>query len=109
MLHISRKIKQDVVVLELSGRFDFRVVEHFLSTLEDTVMTHKPHHVILDLSRVPFIDSMAIGHMVTTWHKLKQQSIQFTLAGQTGYVDTALKDIRLEAMIPTASTVENAL
>ena len=109
MLHVSTKVEQGAVVLELSGRFDFHVMEHFLSTLKDAQATHHPRHVILDLSQVNFIDSMAIGRIVATCQQLNQASIQFTLAGQRGEVDTTLKDIKFEAMVPTVPTVEVAL
>lgn len=51
MLHVSTKVEQGAVMLELSGRFDFHVMEHFLSALEHAEATHLPRHVILDLSR----------------------------------------------------------
>lgn len=109
MLQVSTKVKDGIVVLGLSGRFDFHVMEHFLSALEEAETLHHPRHVILDLSQVNFIDSMAIGRMVTTCKKLNQGSIRFTVAGQQGEVDTTLKEIKLEAMVPTVQTVEDAL
>lgn len=109
MLHVSTKVEQGAVVLELSGRFDFHVMEQFLSTLEHAEATHLPRHVILDLSQVNFIDSMAIGRIVTTYQRLNQASIRFTLAGQHGEVDTALKQINFEGMVPTVATVADAL
>jgi len=39
----------------------------------------------------------------------KQASIRFTLAGQRGDVNMTLKEIKLEAIIPTSETVENTL
>lgn len=109
MLHVSTKVEQGAVVLELSGRFDFHVMETFLSTLEHAETTHRPRHVVLDLSQVSFIDSMAIGRIVTTCQRLNAASIRFTLAGQHGEVDTTLKEIKFEAIVPTVATVEDAL
>ena len=77
MLHVSTKVEQHAVVLELSGRFDFHMMERFVSALEQAEVTHHPRHVILDLSHVNFIDSMAIGRLVTTYQRLKQS--QFAL------------------------------
>ncbi len=109
MLQISTHVEQGAVILHLSGRFDFHVMEHFLSALDNAEVTHSPQHVILDLSEVTFIDSMAIGRVVTIWHRLKEKAIRLTLAGQRGHVDTELQNINLHAMIPTVKTVEEAL
>ncbi len=109
MLHVSTKVERGAVVLGLSGRFDFHVMHQFLSTLEQAETTHLPKHVIVDLSQVNFIDSMAIGRLVTTCQRLQQASIRFTLAGQQDAVDTTLKEIKFEAIVPTEKTVEDAL
>ena len=109
MLHVSTKVEQGAVVLKLSGRFDFHVMEKFIAALEHAEAIYRPRHVILDLSQLNFIDSMAIGRMVATSQRLKQASIRCTLAGQRGEVDTTLKEIKLEAMVPTVATVEDAL
>ncbi|MEX0829685.1 MAG: STAS domain-containing protein [Nitrospirales bacterium] len=109
MLHVSTKVEQGAVGLELSGRFDFHVTEHFLSTVEHAKMTHRPRHVILDLSQVSFSDSLAIGRVVTACQRLNQASSRFTLAGHQGEVDTTLKEIKFEAMVPTVKPVEDAL
>ncbi len=109
MLHMSTKVEQHAVVLELSGRFDFHVMEQFLSALDKAQESHRPRHVIPDLSQVNFIDSMAIGRVVTTCQRLNQASIRFTLAGQQGEVDTTLKEINFDTMVPTVSTVKEAL
>jgi anti-anti-sigma factor len=97
------------VLLELSGRFDFHLMEKFISALEHDETIYRPRHVILDLSQVNCIDSMAIGRLVATSQRLKQASIRCTLAGQRDNVDTTLKEIKFETMIPTVSTVEDAL
>ncbi len=109
MLHVSTKVEQSAVVLELSERFDFHVVEHFLSALEYTEVTHLPRHVILALNQVNVMDSMTIGRIVTTSQRLKQASIRFALTWQGGEVGSTLKAIHVEAMVPTVATVEDAL
>ena len=109
MLHVSTKVEQGAIVLELSGRFDFHVMEKFVSALEHAETTHLPQHVVLDLSQVNFMDSMAIGRIVSTYQRLQQASIRLTLAGQHGEVDKALKGINMEAIVPTVATIENAL
>ena len=109
MLHVSTKVEQGAVVLELSGRFDFHVMEKFVSALDQAKESHLPQYVVLDVSQVNFIDSMAIGRIVATYKRLKKSAIRLALAGQHGEVDDALKAINLDAMVPTFATVEEAI
>jgi anti-anti-sigma factor len=108
-MHIKTELYPEAVVLHLEGRFDFHAVDTFLAALSQAEKAHHPRHIILDLHQVTFIDSMAIGRLVGTQHRLQRDAIRFTLARQTGYVDTALKEINLEAMISTVSSLEDGL
>ncbi len=108
-MHIETECYPETVVLHLKGRLDFHSMEAFMAALSQAEKVHRPRHIILDLHQLTFIDSMAIGRLVGTRSRLQRDSIQLCLAGQTGYVDTALKEIKLEAMIPTVRSVEEGL
>ncbi len=109
MMHISTEVFDGTLVLTLQGRFDFHGMENFVAVLSQAEKTHRPQHIIMDLHQVTFIDSSAIGRLVGIHHRLQQVSVRFTLAGQTGYVDTVLKEIKLEDIISTVSSVEEGL
>ena len=109
MLHVQTQLYPQAVVLHLEGRFDYHSMDTFLPALSRAEMPPNPPHIVLALHKVTFIDSMAIGRLVGTWHRLQRDGVRFTLTGQVGYVDTALKHMKLEAMIPTVETVEDAL
>jgi anti-anti-sigma factor len=108
-MHIETKVYPEAVVLRLEGRFDFLAMDTFLPALSQAETLPHSGHIILDLHQLTFIDSMAIGRIVGTRQRLQRESIRLTLAGQTGYVDTALKAIKLEAIIPTVGSVEEGL
>lgn len=109
MLHVRTELYPQAVILHLEGRFDFHAMDTFLSALSQAEKPPHPPHIILAFHKVTFIDSMAIGRLVGTWHRLQRDGIRFTLTGQIGYVDSALKHIKLEAMIPTVETLDDAL
>ncbi|MDR4494308.1 MAG: STAS domain-containing protein [Nitrospirales bacterium] len=109
MLHVQTQVYPQAVVLHLEGRFDYHSMDTFLPALSQAEKSPNPPHIVLALHNVIFIDSMAIGRLVGTWHRLRRDGIRFTLTGQVGYVDDALKLMKLEAMIPTVKTVEDAL
>jgi len=108
-MHIKTDVYPEGVVLHLEGCFDFHAMDTFLAALSQAATLPHSCHIILDLQQLIFIDSMAIGRLIGTRRRLQRDSIRFTLTGQIGYVDTALKEIKLETMIPTVSTVEEGL
>ncbi len=107
-MHIRQKTLDTTTVLILEGRFGYTVLEEFQSALKKIEDTH-PQHIIIDMSQLVFLDSAAIGRLVATSHRLTKSSIQFTLAGQQGFVDNLLKDIKVGEIIRTVDTVEQAL
>lgn len=109
MLQVQTQMYPQAVVLHLEGRFDFHTMDTFLPALSQAEKPPHPPHIVLALHKVTFIDSMAIGRLVGTWHRLQRDGVRFTLTGQVGYVDSALKQMKLEAMIPTVDSVEDAL
>jgi anti-anti-sigma factor len=108
-MHIKTELYPEAVVLHLEGRFDFHAMDTFLAALSQAEKLPHPRHIILDLHKLTFIDSMAIGRLVGAQHRLQRDSIRFTLAGQTGYVDTALREIKLETMLSTVRSVKEGL
>ncbi|MCA9468056.1 MAG: STAS domain-containing protein [Nitrospira sp.] len=108
-MDIKSEVYPEAVVLHLQGRFDFKAINTFATALAQAEKIHSPRRIILNLHTLTFIDSMAIGRLVGTWHKLKQDNIRLILAGQTGYINTTLTDIQLEKILPTVETVEEAL
>ena len=109
MLHVHTHLYPQAVVLHLEGRFDYHSMDTFLPALSKAEKPPNPPHIVLALHKVTFIDSMAIGRLVGTWHRLQRDGVRFTLTGQVGYVDTALRQMKLEAMVPTVETIEEAL
>jgi anti-sigma B factor antagonist len=61
----------DVVVLAISGELDYGASPHLRERLHDEI--HAPrNHLVLDLSAVTFIDSMAIGVLVGALTRLQE-------------------------------------
>ena len=109
VLKITQTTEKGVSILQLQGRFDYTTRVTFFSAIKNAKET-QPQHIILDLSKITFIDSAPISWIVTTFHQLKQSpAIRFTLAGQQGWIDESLKSINLQRLIPTVDSIEEAL
>ena len=109
MLHIQEKIVAQYGVLRLGGRFDFYGVEKFkaaLKNMEKTPLTH----LIIDLSQVPFMDSVSLGVLVAAQKRLSKNEITICLIidpnTATGQVMTHTS---LQTMMPTFHTIKEAV
>lgn len=63
---ITVRQRQHIVILELSGRFDFRSSKPFQNALLDA-QQEMARYLVIDLAKVSFIDSAALG-LLSMWH-----------------------------------------
>ena len=65
--------------------------------------------VLIDMSRVEFMPSMAIGALVSMWQKFKKADRRFILAGLQPHVRQTLTVCRLDRVFDLCDTVDDAL
>jgi anti-anti-sigma factor len=101
-MNITTQNYQETAVFTLTGKMDFQAHAQILSSVEAAV--HSGSTIIsLDLQHVPFIDSLAIGLLVTAYKKLKGQDIQLQLVcpEQNSVVTEILHSLKIPDLIPT--------
>jgi anti-sigma B factor antagonist len=69
-----------IAILNLSGRFDAHLVPSVNEWIDKTTAT-APAKVIVDLSNVHFIDSMALATLVRAMKRCRQQNGDLYLCG----------------------------
>ena len=67
-----------------------------------------PRTTILDLTEVPYIDSSGLGMLVKHFVSCKNRGIRWMAAGANARILELLKLTRMEAVLPTCATVEEA-
>ena len=97
--------KPGTVILRLTGPVTETSVLPLRALFRGTV---PPHHTILDLSGVPFIDSAGMSEIVNHEIYCRDQNVRLTLAGVTPRVLTMFHITRLESVLTLAPTVEEA-
>lgn len=65
-------------------------------------------HLVLDLSRLEFIDSCGVSALLAGYHRAKQYSRQVCAAALTGAVAKVFDLTALDAIIPTHESVAEA-
>lgn len=100
-------ITQDTVdgntILHLDGRFDFGVRKIFKEAVEGVSV--EGSSVVLDLEKVTFVDSSALGLLVICHQNLKTKNVFFCLVNPQTYVKQVLDLANIGKMIPTYQTL----
>jgi anti-sigma B factor antagonist len=105
-VEITRKeLNPGVVVLELRGPLQMGVECKRLELAVDQLLQENRARVVLDLSRVPKVDSAGVGKIVNSLSRLKVAGATLRLAGVTGMIGGVLKLTKVDRLVkiyPTA-------
>lgn len=69
----------------------------------------KPKRLVIDLSRVPYVDSSGIAVLILAMQSLEQNGGQFLLAGAQDTVRTILESARLDQYFRLYPDIDAAL
>ena len=106
-MNISQDAVDGVMVLRLDGRFDFGARKTFKEAVDSVSDEGQP--VVLDLEKVTFVDSSALGLLVICHQNLKNKKIPFYLVNPQTYVKQVLDLANIGKMIPTYQTLDEVL
>ena len=99
MLEIAERVEPDRTLLTLSGRFDFRARQTFQASIEKAKCSN-PQQIILNFSKVPFINSAGLGLLILAYKNLKEVNIALSLEISNGYVFQVLALNQIGKIIP---------
>lgn len=100
---ITQTLLDGHVLVHMEGRFDFAVRNLFKVAIEEAAREQKP--LVLDLERVSFVDSSALGLLVITHQSLKIKNIPFWLVNPQAYVRQVLDLANVAKIIPIFQSV----
>lgn len=95
-------------VLSLSGALDLHASPSLRASLA-AMIERKPSRVVIDLSKVTYIDSSGLAVLIDAMQQLEQQAGLLMLAGVSDSVRTVLESSRLENYFLTFPHVDAAL
>ena len=107
-MQITEQQQDGANVLVLDGRFDFGARKTFKDSI-DRLQSGGCRHVVLNLERVTFVDSSALGLLVIAHQNLKLKQAQLSLVNPQAYVKQVLDLANVPKMIPVHSTLDEAL
>ncbi len=99
--------RQGCLVFYFTGQLDAYSEKQFNSYVSD-VLKANPLSVVIDLTKIDFIDSSGLGAMVQTAKQCKKSKRSFLVVGNPRVVQT-IKLVRLEEFLHLVSDLKTAL
>ncbi|RME74245.1 MAG: anti-sigma factor antagonist [Chloroflexi bacterium] len=103
-----RPIQKNIAVVTLSGRLDAvtgpEIRQALLSQVEQGCTT-----LILDMSRVHFVDSSGLAMLVSLLRAAKEKGGEIFLAGLQAQAETVFRLTMLDRVFPIHPTVDDAI
>lgn len=108
-MNIKQNAKGDVMVLALSGKImggpDH---EKFMSEIK-TLVADGHVDVLLDMSKVTWVNSTGLGILVSGFHTLKKNGGQLKICSVSDRIDNILNVTQLKLVFETFEDCEDAL
>ena len=107
-MKISESYREGAVILTLSGRFDFRTQKMFRDAMKGA-QQKSPHHIVIDLRDVSFVDSTALGLIALGHQNLNKVNVKLSLANPQASVQKVFDLADFSQMARLFPTLEEAL
>ena len=96
---ITRSDTGTTTTVELRGDFDVGAADDLRHALVDTIMRHRPDHLVIDLRGVTFMDSTGIGTLVAAYQTACDLDVAFTVAGPSPFLARVLATSGLHQLL----------
>ena len=106
-LDVRAEHEQDVTILHLSGEIDLRTSPRLRGMFLDLI-DEKPARIILDLSRVSYVDSSGIGTIVELKRRAMRDQSPVVLVGLQNRVRSLFEITRLDKFFDITDTIDEA-
>jgi anti-sigma B factor antagonist len=104
----ERNIEPDITVLELAGRLALDRECQRIETRVEELAKKSAHRVILDITRVDYIDSAGIGLLAVATGKMKAAGGKLAVVVGPGRVLDMLKLTQIDNVVTVRGTVAEA-
>lgn len=93
----------NIHIIALPERFDFHYHRTFTSAYQDILKLKEVNHVVLDFSRVLYLDSSALGMMVLLYRKTQELGCSTSIKGAHGQAEEILRVANMQKLYAIGS------
>lgn len=110
ILEVHKKAAENgIVVLEMTGRITLGPECQLIESSVEQLVRSKHTRIIFDLGKVKYMDSSGLGILVMCSEKIKEAGGELRLAGAKGVVEQTLNLTRMNLIVPTYATLDEAV
>jgi len=103
MTTILHKLSGKVLYISLSGELDESAATHVRNELDTIIVRNSFDRVVIDMSKLIFMDSTGIGVLIGRYKKLKAKDALIFIANPTAAVDKVLTLSGIYDIMPKVS------
>lgn len=105
---IHEKSSNQVAIISIEGEVDLYNAKELKDILDDKMRKHQ-YEIVVNLEKVPFMDSSGIGTLVTAMYKLKKYHGNLKVCSVHGSVAKVFKLTGMESHLEVFDSEENAV
>jgi anti-anti-sigma factor len=106
---VEKRRIEDVTLLKLEGVIKLGESAEFLAATLERALEEEEGHVLVDFSRINYIDSTGIGELVGYLGRFRDQQRKLVLVNPSDRIRKLLQVAQLADLFPTFESVESAL
>jgi len=108
-VNIKQNLKGEVMVLNLSGKIMGGPDHEKFQTEIKTLIAEGHVDILLDMSKVSWVNSTGLGILVSAFHTLKKNGGQLKICSVSDRIDNILNVTQLKLVFETFATCEEAM
>lgn len=105
---IQESVSKQVVIITIEGEVDLYNAKDLKDILDDKMRKHQ-YDIVVNLEKVPFMDSSGIGTLVTAMYKLKKYQGNLKVCSVHGSVAKVFKMTGMETHLEVFDSQEKAV
>ena len=94
------EVAEDHVVVTAAGELDLAVQSDLIGAYRDAIAQQAEPRIVVDLSRVTFMDSTALGTLVAAAKKVKARGGTLSVVGASDRIASLFHITKLDAVVP---------
>lgn len=99
-MQVNAKVYMDTLYLSIAGELDEHTAHYARSAMDNQLDSAEFKQVIIDLSKLDFMDSTGIGVLIGRYKKLKQRNTPVFISNPSVQADKIFKMTALYDVMP---------